>query len=536
MSESVTTRSKTITDSSDTESVDEPLITDRWTNNISYRQLVLSTCIGIMQVWWHPYIHDFRRLLPFLFLYNVFSVFFGYPMFYLELALGVVTKKGVLNCWDMVPMARGIGFAMLAVCALSALALGAVGAWSLALLVHAAHGFLPWLHCAAAARPPCAARHRPRAADSETPAQSFFFNFVLQLKRDGFEGGLGNIVTELTVYYVICWILVYFITIKRIYSYSKLVLFKDVLAYFVLLCCGLGAIRLEGAGMMFHKCDWGVLLEDSKIWRDAIEYSLVQMSVSQGSLVMLGAYCPKLKQKLSNTALVAFAAAKTGSMASALLLGAAHGALHHDYDNDTNVWGGASSSIVLWADYVARIPGSQFWAALVFFSLFVLSLSSTALLVQTIMSAFSGRSIRKMTWAFLILICALFSIIGIITLCTQGGLHVLNFLLQWAVSRPRAALAAAAGAAVTYAYGQTAFCEDVYFAVGEYPCVFMRVCWALSPIILLITFISGMMVWPSAEVIVGWILVLSSTMPIIIVMLLYLIFKFRVRNIVGNEK
>lgn len=56
---------------------------------------------------WHPYVHDFRRLLPFLFLYQIFSIIIAYPLFYLELALGVVTKKGVINCWDLAPMARG---------------------------------------------------------------------------------------------------------------------------------------------------------------------------------------------------------------------------------------------------------------------------------------------------------------------------------------------------------------------------------------------------------------------------------------------
>lgn len=81
---------------------------ERWTNNISYRQLVISSCVGICQLWWHPYLHDLRKLLPFLFLYNVFSLLLAYPLFYLELALGVVTKKGVLRCWDLAPIARGI--------------------------------------------------------------------------------------------------------------------------------------------------------------------------------------------------------------------------------------------------------------------------------------------------------------------------------------------------------------------------------------------------------------------------------------------
>lgn len=46
-------------------------------------------------------------------------------------------------------------------------------------------------------------------------------NFVLDLKRNGLEGGLGNLVWELSTYYVISWVLIYFVVIKRMYSYSK---------------------------------------------------------------------------------------------------------------------------------------------------------------------------------------------------------------------------------------------------------------------------------------------------------------------------
>lgn len=64
------------------------------------------------------------------------------------------------------------------------------------------------------------------------------------------------------------------------------------------------------------------------------------MTVGQGALVMLGTYCPKKQHALARTALLAFAASKTSSMAVALTLGAVHGTLHKDYENATNIWGG----------------------------------------------------------------------------------------------------------------------------------------------------------------------------------------------------
>ncbi|XP_053606150.1 sodium-dependent nutrient amino acid transporter 1-like [Plodia interpunctella] len=539
MSESESTRSKSASRSADVDTVssdDSPLVPDRWSNNISYRQLVMSSCIGITQVWWHPYIHDLSRLLPFIFLYNVFSMFVGYPMFYLELAMGVVTKKSLLNCWDLAPMARGVGVAMLLSSVFCVFTLSVICAWSLAMLVHSFHSFLPWLHCAAKASPPCAARHRQLSPGSETPAQSFFFNFVLDLKRSGLEGGLGNVVWELSCYYVVSWFLIYCIAVKRIYSYSKIVLFKDVLSYLTLITFSLGVMRLDGASKMFHDCDWGALLRGTTIWREAVEFSLIQMTVTQGSLVMLGAYCPKQQHKLGTTSLLAFVVSKTSCMASALILGATHGALYTDYGNSTNIMRGAGASMILWSDYVARIPGSQFWSALLFFTIFVLSLSSCALLVQTMISSFSGRSIQKITWVFLIVICMLSCLLGVMTLCTQGGLYIVNFLMEWPVTRPRVAVAAAVGFVITFVYGQTTFCEDVYFAVGEYPSVFMRVCWAIFPPIMMLMFLTGTGLWPAPGTLAGWFLVIKTIMPIIFIMLFYLVFKIRVRNIVRDEK
>lgn len=68
-----------------------------------------------------------------------------------------------------------------------------------------------------------------------------------------------------------------------------------------------------------------------------MEYSLIEMTVSQGSLVMLGSYCPKSQHKLGTTAMLSFVVAKSSCMITALILGATHGALSKDYDAPTNI-------------------------------------------------------------------------------------------------------------------------------------------------------------------------------------------------------
>lgn len=71
-----------------------------------------------------------------------------------------------------------------------------------------------------------------------------------------------------------------------------------------------------------------------------MEYALLEMTVSQGSLVMLGSYCPREKHGLGATAALAFAVSKLATMGSAVTLACAHGALNYDYENSTQLWGG----------------------------------------------------------------------------------------------------------------------------------------------------------------------------------------------------
>lgn len=74
------------------------------------------------------------------------------------------------------------------------------------------------------------------------------------------------------------------------------------------------------------------MFTDVQMWREAIEYSLVEMSVGQGSLAMLGPYCPK-QHKLGTTALLALATSKVTCVVASLTLAAAYSALKEDYDD-----------------------------------------------------------------------------------------------------------------------------------------------------------------------------------------------------------
>ncbi|KAH9635392.1 hypothetical protein HF086_017641 [Spodoptera exigua] len=199
------------------------------------------------------------------------------------------------------------------------------------------------------------------------------------------------------------------------------------------------------------------------------------MTVCQGSLIMLGSYCPKTQHKLGTTAMLAFAISKSSCMTAALVLGATHGALYKDYENATNILPGAvgaNNNVGVHRPLDQKDHG--------------------ALPYSRLLAILLNRN--------------------------HDSVYTVNFLMNWPASKPRVPIAALIATVVTFVYGQTTFCEDVYFAVGEYPSVFMR-----------LVFAGGAGPWGSNEAMAGWLLLGVTMLPIVIFVLIYGMFKCRVR-------
>lgn len=146
--------------------------------------------------------------------------------------------------------------------------------------------------------------------------------------------------------------------------------------------------------------------------------------------------------------------------------------------------------------------------------------------------------------------------------------------MYWPISMPRIPIAALLTALITYLYGQATFCENVLRAIGETPSIFVRISWAISPVILMVSltsdnfnsythfrwvisihisweknlsalnsrsryynvyirlqgfFCAGMGSWPHKDKVAGWVLTVTILLPITGVMLCYLLFRCRVR-------
>lgn len=72
----------------------------------------------------------------------------GIPLFYMELALGQFNRKGAITCWGrLVPLFKGIGYAVVLIAFYVDFYYNVIIAWSLRFFFASFTDSLPWTHC-----------------------------------------------------------------------------------------------------------------------------------------------------------------------------------------------------------------------------------------------------------------------------------------------------------------------------------------------------------------------------------------------------
>ena len=88
---------------------------DQWENKIEFLLSCIGYCVGLGNVWRFPYMAAENGGGVFLIPYTIMLLCTGIPIFYLEMAMGQYSGKGVLSIWEFLPCAKGIGWAMILV-------------------------------------------------------------------------------------------------------------------------------------------------------------------------------------------------------------------------------------------------------------------------------------------------------------------------------------------------------------------------------------------------------------------------------------
>ena len=84
-----------------------------------------------------------------VFLIPYFTMLFlvGMPVFFLEISIGQFTSCGPFVCWECVPIARGVGYAMVFTSYMISMYYNVIIAWALFYFGVSFSSELPWKRC-----------------------------------------------------------------------------------------------------------------------------------------------------------------------------------------------------------------------------------------------------------------------------------------------------------------------------------------------------------------------------------------------------
>lgn len=276
----------------------------KWTGKLDFIFGCISYAVGLGNVWRFPYLCYENGGGAFLIPYILSIVLCGIPLFVLEVSVGQYLSTGGIAIWNLVPIFKGIGFASMTMIALCNVYYIVLIAYTLFYFVASFCNPLPWEKCnndwntekcvetitnATVLKSVLQSRNLT-INDSTSPVKEYWEKNVLQI-TDGLEDS-GSMRTELALYLLLAWFLVYLVIWRGLHQSGKIIWFTALFPYVILLILFGRGITLEGAsdGLLFYIQPRWEKLKDPTVWVSAGTQVLFSYGVGIGANVALGSY------------------------------------------------------------------------------------------------------------------------------------------------------------------------------------------------------------------------------------------------------
>ncbi|KAM4700793.1 sodium-dependent serotonin transporter [Discoglossus pictus] len=478
---------------------------ETWSKKIDFLLSVIGYAVDLGNVWRFPYICYQNGGGAFLIPYVIMAVFGGIPLFYMELALGQYHRNGCISIWRKIcPLFKGIGYAICMIALYIAFYYNTIMAWALYYLIFSFRAELPWTSC-----------HNPWNTENCTnyfhnsnvtwetnsisPAEEFYTRLVLQIHKSKGLHELGGISWQLTLCLLFIFIVVYFSIWKGVKTSGKVVWVTATFPYIVLTLLLIRGATLPGAwrGVLFYlKPDWQKLLT-TEVWVDAAAQIFFSLGPGFGVLLAFASY-NKFHNNCYQDALVTSTVNCLTSFMSGFVIFTVLGYMAEKRNLDVSEVAkdtGPSLLFITYAEAIANMPASTFFAIIFFLMLITLGLDSTFAGLEGVITAVLDEfphiwGKRRELFVFLLIsVCFL----GALSTLTFGGAYMVKLFEEYATGPAVLTVVFLEAIAVFWFYGIKQFCRDVKEMLGFTPGWFWQVCWvAISPIFLLFIICSFM--------------------------------------------
>lgn len=501
----------------------------------------IGSAVGIGDIWRFPILVYQNGGGAFFLAYIVIMLIVAIPLYTMELALGQFSGLGPIAVWRCLPVARGIGVAMVVLSLLVAIYYNVVLCYTLYYLAQSFRSVLPWEGCfewwgadpdtcyvrtpgqhhcrdipELLRKAPVATSTNSSSRDliwlstattgnfsvpsqvyfslmanctnaTQTAAEQFWEKYVLDLSPS--IDVVGHIKWDLCLCLFVSWAIVFLCLIRGVTSSGKVVYFTATFPYVVLTILLVKGVTLSGAvdGIQYFLVPDFTKLGNVNLWRRAAEQVFFSLGVSWGSVIMCGSYNNFRKAIYVDVSIIIVADVITsflGGIAIFAVLG--HMALELHTPIEQVAKAGQGLAFVVYPEAVATFWCPQLWSVVFFVMLYLLGIDSEFPLLQTALTVLSDTfpKLQKHRCLMAFVSCTCCFIVGL-SCVTQGGQYVLNLMDTYSAGVSLLFIALCEVIALMWIYGVRNFSEDFKFMLGKSPPWFFKFSWTtLSPIAL----------------------------------------------------
>nr|XP_019837084.1 PREDICTED: LOW QUALITY PROTEIN: sodium-dependent serotonin transporter [Bos indicus] len=482
-----------------------PAERETWAKKVDFLLSVIGYAVDLGNVWRFPYICYQNGGGAFLLPYTIMAIFGGIPLFYMELALGQYHRNGCISIWTKIcPIFKGIGCAICLIAFYIASYYNTIIAWALYYLISSFTEQLPWTSCENSWNTGNCTNYFSEdnitwTLHSTSPAEEFYTRHVLCILRisNCRHWGLS---WQLVLCIMFIFTVIYFSIWKGVKTSGKVVWVTATFPYIILLILLVRGATLPGAwrGVLFYlKPNWQKLLETG-VWVDAAAQIFFSLGPGFGVLLAFASY-NKFHNNCYQDALVTSAVNCMTSFVSGFVIFTVLGYMAEMRKEDVSEVAkdaGPSLLFITYAEAIANMPASTFFAIVFFLMLITLGLDSTFAglegVITAVLDEFPHVWAKRREWFVLGVVITCF--FGSLVTLTFGGAYVVKLLEEFATGPAVLTVALIEAVAVFWFYGINQFCSDVKEMLGFSPGWFWKICWvAISPLFLLFIICSFLM-------------------------------------------
>ncbi|XP_067651538.1 sodium- and chloride-dependent betaine transporter-like [Haliotis asinina] len=526
-----------------------------WTSRLDYILTLVGYTVGLGNLWRFPFVCQRNGGAAFLIPYLLFMMTVAMPLFFLEVIIAQLSRRGPIGAWGLCPLMKGIGISQVIVCGMIVPYYSMVFAWSLYYLYSSFSTVLPWTTCNNSWNTLHCVVHKD-TGDNDTAlldsnltytervnvtfhsaAEEFWKRDVLRLST-GLQD-IGPMQLHLAGAWLASCLIMFFCVIKGIRSVGKVVYLTALLPYFLLLVLLVRSCMMPGAvdGILYYITPDFTQLANPQVWLDALVQVFFSVGPAWGAIIAMASHNPPH----SNAAWDAFVIILVGvvtSMLAGVVMFAALGFLAYEVEVPISqvLSSGPGIGFVVYPEALSLLPVPQLWSVLFFLALLVLGIDSMFVTMETVVVTLEELFSRflpgtkylhgLMAVLYVILVFAM----GL-PLTTRGGMYIYQLLDSYLAAVSLLLIGFLECVVIAWLYGIRRFSVDVEYMMGRQPPVIYKIlCSFVTPallltglIVTLITFKSpsyGHYMYPPFSVLVGWFIAIVSLVPIPVTMVI----------------